>query len=410
MDVLYERCAGLDVHKDTVVACGRIAASGGEVKREVRTFATTTRGLLELSGWMTEHGCTHVAMEATGVYWKPVWHVLEGAFELVLANAAHIRNVPGRKTDINDATWIADLLAHGLIRGSFVPPAAIQHVRELTRTRKQLVREVAQHTQRIQKTLEDANIKLTGTISDVLGLTGRAILDALVAGETDPERLADLAHRRIKAPRIKLVETLRGRVTEHHRFLLKLHLGQVDALRTAIAEVDEQLGKALGEATAMAKLLTTMPGVGELVAQVIVGEVGTDMGRFPSAAHLVSWAGLCPRSDESAGKRRNTRIRHGAPWLKTTLVQAAWSAVAKKKSYHRAQFQRLKARRGPKKAIIAVAASMLTAAYHMLRDGTAFEDLGPDHFDRQDRTKAAQRLARRLEQLGYVVDLRPAAA
>jgi transposase len=410
MDVLYERCAGLDVHKDTVVACARISGPGGESKREVRTFATTTRGLLELSDWMTEHGCTHVAMEATGVYWKPVWHVLEGAFELVLANAAHIRNVPGRKTDINDATWIADLLAHGLIRGSFVPPAAIQHVRDLTRTRKQLVREVAQHTQRIQKTLEDANIKLTGTISDVLGLTGRAILDALVAGESDPERLADLADRRIKAPRIKLVETLRGRVTEHHRFLLKLHLGQVDALRAAIAEVDEQLGKALGEATAMAKLLTTMPGVGELVAQVVVGEIGTDMGRFPSAAHLVSWAGLCPRSDESAGKRRNTRVRHGAPWLKTTLVQAAWSAAAKKNSYHRAQFQRLKARRGPKKAIVAVAASMLTAAYHMLRDGTAFHDLGPDHFDRQDRGKVAQRLTRRLEQLGYVVDLRPAAA
>lgn len=409
MEVLYERCAGLDVHKDTVVACARLTQDSGEARREVRTFATTTRGLLELSDWMTERAITHVAMEATGVYWRPVWHVLEGSFELVLANAAHIRNVPGRKTDINDATWIADLLAHGLIRGSFVPPAAIQHVRELTRTRKQLVREVAQHTQRVQKTLEDANIKLTGTISDVLGLTGRAILDALVGGETDPERLADLANPRIKAPRAKLVETLRGRVTEHHRFLLKLHLGQVDALRAGIAEVDGQLGKALGEATAMAKLLTTMPGVGELVAQVIVGEIGTDMRRFPSAPHLVSWAGLCPRSDESAGKRRNTRIRHGAPWLKTTLVQAAWAAASKKNSYHRAQYQRLKGRRGPKKAIIAVAASMLTAAYYMLRDGTAFQDLGPDHFDRQDRAKTAQRLTRRLEQLGYVVDVRPAA-
>ena len=334
MDVLYARCAGLDVHKDTVVACVRLAEGGGEVRREVRSFATTTRGLLELSDWMTGHGCTHVAMEATGVYWKPVWHVLEGSFELVLANAGHIRNVPGRKTDVNDATWIADLLAHGLIRGSFVPPAAIQHVRDLTRTRKQLVREVAQHTQRIQKTLEDANIKLTGTISDVLGWTGRAILDALVAGETDPERLADLAHRGIKAPRAKLVEALRGRVTEHHLFLLKLHLGQVDALRAAIAGLDAQLGKALGEARAMAELLTTMPGISDLVAQVVVGEVGTDMRRFPSAAHLVSWAGLCPQSDESAGKRRNTRIRHGAPWLKTTLVQAAWAATRKNEQRH----------------------------------------------------------------------------
>jgi transposase len=405
MDVLYERCAGLDVHKDTVVACVRVTAGGGEARREVRTFATTTRGLGELSDWMAEQGCTHVAMEATGVYWKPVWHVLEEGFELVLANAAHIRNVPGRKTDINDATWIADLLAHGLIRGSFVPPAAIQHVRELTRTRKQLVR----HTQRIQKTLEDANVKLTGTISNVLGQTGRAILDALCAGETDPERLADLAHRGIKAPRATLVEALRGRVTEHHRFLLKLHLGQVDALGAAIAEVDAQLGKSLGEAMAMAELLTTMPGVSDVVAQVIIGEVGTDMGRFPSAAHLVSWAGLCPQSDESAGKRRNTRIRHGAPWLKTTLVQAAWAASRKKDSYHRAQFQRLKSRRGPKKAIIAVAASMLTAAYHMLRDGTAFQDLGSDHFDHRNRTQTARRLTRKLQQLGYVVELHPQA-
>jgi transposase len=295
-----------------------------------------------------------------------------------------------------------------LIRGSFVPPTAIQHVRDLTRTRKQLVREVAQHTLRIQKTLEDANIKLTGTISDVLGLTGRAILDALVAGETHPERLADLAHHRIKAPREKLVEVLRGRVTEHHRFFLKLHLGQVDALRAAISEVDAQLGKSLGEANTMVGLLKTMPGVGEYVAQVIVGEVGTDMTRFPSAAHLISWAGLCPRSDESAGKRRNTRIRHGAPWLKTTLVQAAWSASAKRNSYHRAQFQRLKSRRGPKKAIVAVAASMLPAAYHMLRDGTTFTDLGADHFQRRDKTKATRRLTQRLEQLGYVVELRPA--
>jgi transposase len=409
MEVLYKQCAGLDVHKDTVVACVRLAQGGGEPRREVRTFATTTRGLLELSDWLSERECTHVAMEATGVYWKPVWHLLEGHFELVLANAAHIRNVPGRKTDVNDATWIADLLAHGLIRGSFVPPAAIQQVRELTRTRKQLVREVTQHTLRIQKTLEDANIKLTGTISDVLGLTGRAILDALIAGEADPERLANLASHRIKAPRAKLVEALRGRVTDHHRFLLKLHLGQVDALGAAIDEVDAQLGKALGEAMAMAKLLTTMPGVGELVARVIVGEIGTDMRRFPSAAHLVSWAGLCPRSDESAGKRRNTRIRHGAPWLKTTLVQAAWAAVSKKNSYHRAQFHRLKSRRGPKKAIIAVAASMLTAAYHMLRDGTAFHDLGADHFDRHDRDQTAKRLTRKLEHLGYIVELRPAA-
>jgi transposase len=409
MKVLHERCAGLDVHKDTVVACMRCAVAGGEASTEVRSFATTTRSLEQLRDWLTACGCTHVAMEATGVYWKPVWHVLEGSFELVLANAAHIRNVPGRKTDVKDAVWIADLLAHGLIRSSFVPPAPVQRVRELTRTRKQLVAEVSQHTLRVQKVLEDANIKLTGAVTDILGLTGRAMLEALVAGQTDPERLADLADPRVRAPRAKMVEVLRGRVTEHHRFLLKLHLGQIDALRSAIDTVDAQLGKALGEATPIVKLLTTMPGIGERTAQVIVGEVGTDMSRFPSAPQLISWAGLCPRLDESAGKRRDTRIRPSAPWLKTALVQAAWAAVRKKDSYHRAQFQRLKARRGPKKAIIAVAASMLTSAYFMMRDGTLFRDLGPDHFLRQDRATTAARLTRKLQQLGYVVDARPAA-
>ena len=408
MEVLHSRCGGLDVHKDTVVGCARVVADG-KVAQEVRSFATTTEGLTALAEWLASHGCSHVAMEATGVYWKPVWHVLEGRFELVLANAMHIRNVPGRKTDVNDATWIADLLAHGLIRASFVPPAEVQRMRDLTRTRKQLVREVAQHTLRIQKTLEDANVKLTGTISDVLGQTGRAILDALVRGETDPEQLADLATRGIRAPRAKLVEALRGQVTDHHRFMLKLHLGQVDALRDSIEEVDAQLGKALAPMRALTDCLRTMPGVGDIVAQVIVAEIGTDMSRFPTARHLISWAGLCPRMDESAGKRRNTRVRKGDPWLKTTLVQAAWAAVAKKDSYARAQFLRLKARRGPKKAVLAVAASMLTASYYILRDGVEYRDLGGDYFDRHDKIRTVHRLARRIEQLGYRVDLKPAA-
>ena len=408
MEVLHARCAGLDVHKDTVVGCARVAADG-KVAQEVQEFATTTGGLTKLAEWLASHGCTHVAMEATGVYWKPVWHVLEGHFELVLANAMHIKNVPGRKSDVNDATWIADLLAHGLIRGSFVPPADVQRMRDLTRTRKQLVREVAQHTLRIQKTLEDANLKLTGTISDVLGLSGRAILTALVGGETDPERLADLAHPSIRAPRTKLVEVLRGHVTEHHRFMLKLHLGQVDALRASIAEVDAQLGKALAPTRGLVDCLLTMPGVGEIVAQVIVAEIGVDMSRFSTAGHLISWAGLCPRMDESASKRRSTRVRKGDPWLKTALVQAAWAAVGKKNSYSRAQFLRIKSRRGAKKAILAVAASMLTAAYYILRDGVEYRDLGADHFDRHDKTRTVHRLARRIEQLGYCVELRPAA-
>ncbi len=408
MEVVHERCAGLDVHQHNVVACARTVASG-RIEQEVRTFDTTTKGLLELSDWLSERGCTHAAMESTGVYWKPVWYVLESSFELVLANAMHIKNVPGRKTDVNDAMWIADLLAHGLIRGSFVPPTPVQELRDLTRTRKQLVREVAQHTQRIQKTLEDANIKLTGIISDVLGKSGRAMLEALIAGETDPEKLVALTSRRLKATRAELVEALRGRIREHHRFLLKLHLGQVDALRTAVRAVEARVGETLQPFCDLAELLTTMPGVSDTVAHVILGEIGIDMSRFPSAAHLVSWAGLCPRSDESAGKRRSTRVRKGAPWLKTVLVQAAWAATRVKDSYLRAQFLRLKGRRGPMKAIIAVAASMLTAAYHMLRDGVAYQDLTASYFDTRDRTKLAKRLIRRLEDLGLTVEVRAAA-
>jgi transposase len=266
MDVLYPRCAGLDVHAGTVVACARIAAEG-MVTYEHRTVTTTSRGLLELADWLTAHGCTHVAMEATGVYWKPVWHVLDTGIALVLANAMHIRNVPGRKSDMNDATWIADLLAHGLIRSSFVPPAPIQALRDLTRTRKQLMGEIARHTLRIQKTLEDANLKLTQVMSDVMGTSGRAILTALVAGETDPQRLADLTMGRLKAARADLIDALHGRVTEHHRFMIQLHLTQVDALREAVTTIETRVGDTLGPFRAAVSLLTTMPGLSETTAR-----------------------------------------------------------------------------------------------------------------------------------------------
>jgi transposase len=407
MDIVHPKCAGLDVHQQTVVACARVGA-GKAVTREVRTFGTTTPELLALSDWLTAHGCTHVAMESTGVYWKPVWHVLDGHFELVLANAMHIRNIPGRKTDVNDATWIADLLAHGLIRGSFVPPEPVQELRDLTRTRKQLVREIAQHTLRIQKTLETANIKLTAVLADITGVSGRAILHALVAGERQPERLADLANERVKASRADLLAALHGRVTAHHRFMLKLHLTQIEALETAVREVEARLGEALAPFRAAVDRLITMPGVSETVARVIVAEIGFDMTRFPTAGHLISWAGLCPRLHESAGKRLSTRTRSSNPWLKTTLVQAAWAAARKKDSYFRAQFLRLKSRRGPKKAILAVAASMLTAAYHMLKHGTDYRDLGADHFDRRDKAKLARRLIARLQDLGVTVEVRAA--
>ena len=320
----------------------------------------------------------------------------------------HIRNIPGRKSDVNDATWIADLLAHGLIRGSFVPPAPVQELRDLTRTRKQLVREITQHTLRIQKTLETANLKLTGLLSNILGMSGRAILHALVAGETDPERLADLVHGRLKASRAALVAALHGRLTAHHRFLLQLHLTQVDALEQAVHAVEERLAHALAPFRAALDRLITMPGVSETVARVLVAEIGFDMTRFPTAGHLVSWAGLCPRLEESAGKRLSTRTRRSNPWLKTTLVQAAWAATRTKDTYLRAQFLRLKSRRGPKKAILAVASSMLIAAYHMLKHDVDYRDLGANYFDRRDKTKLAHRLIHRLQQLGLTVDVRAA--
>jgi transposase len=403
MEVLYPRCAGLDVHKDSVVA--RIRCVSEPVHDEVKTFATTTSALLELNEFLSAQGVTHVAMEATGVYWKPVWHLLEGDFELILANAQHIRNVPGRKTDVSDAGWIADLLAHGLIRSSFVPPAPIQELRDLTRTRKQLVREVSQHSSRIQKVLEDANLKLGSVLSNVLGKSGRAILEALIAGQSDPERLADLAQGTARKKRAELIEALHGRIRPHHRGLLKVHLTLVATLEEAIADIDTTVGKALASVHESARLLSTMPGISDVTAHVIVAEIGVDMTRFASDAHLRSWAGFCPRSDESAGKRRSTRVRKGAPWLKTTLVSAAWAAVRVKESYLQAQFHRLRARRGAKKAILAVASSMLTAAYHMLKNGVEYQDLGASHFTRRDREKIILRLVRRINDLGCQVQL-----
>jgi transposase len=408
MNVVHERCAGLDVHQKSVVACVRALAEG-KVTHEVRTFGTTTSELLALADWLASCGCTHVAMESTGVFWKPVWHVLEESFTLVLANAMHIRNIPGRKSDVNDATWIADLLAHDLIRSSFVPPAPIQELRDLTRTRKQLMREIARHTQRLQRILEDANLKLASFLSDILGMSGRAVLDALVSGETDPQRLVALTSDRLQASREVLREALTGRVTPHHRFMLKLHLGQIDGLRAAVTELEAHMEETLRPFRAALERLMTIPGVRHSAAAVILAEIGADMSRFATSGHVVSWAGLCPRLHQSAGKRLSNRTRLGAPWLKTTLVQAAWAATRKNDSYLRAQFLRLKSRRGPKKAILAVAASILTAAYEMLRNGLTYRDLGADYFIRHDKARIARHLIRRLHDLGLDVEIRAVA-
>jgi transposase len=420
MEVMHERVAGLDVHKETVVCCVRIV-SGGKVSRECRTFETTTGGLESLLAWLTQSGCTHVAMEATGVYWKPVWNILsDGKFALILANAAHIKNVPGRKTDVNDATWIADLTAFGLIKASFVPEEAIQELRSLLRARKQLVREQTRHIQRIQKTLEEANIKLDSVITDIMGLSGRRMIEAMIQGVRNPRKLAELADRRIQASPKALYDALHGRLTDHHRFMLRLHLGQYDALASSIAEIDAQVDEAVAgideEAAAgrgsfrdMIALLDGIPGVASLAATSILAETGTDMSRFASDGHLVSWAGLSPGQNESAGKRKPSRLRKGAPWLKTLLVQCAWAASRKKDSYYKAQFNRLKARRGPKKAICAVAASMLTAIYHMLKDGVEHNDLGASHFDRRPAAIKANRLVAQLAKLGFKAELQPLA-
>lgn len=408
MEVLYPRCAGLDVHKDSVVA--RVRCVSAPLADETRTFRTTTGELIALQEWLSTHAVTHVAMEATGVYWKPVWHMLEEHFELVLANAQHIRNVPGRKTDVSDAAWIADLLAHGLIRSSFVPPQPIQELRDLTRTRKQLVREISQHSSRIQKVLEDANLKLGSVLSDVLGKSGREILQAIIAGQSDPEKLAGLAKGTARKKRGELVQALQGRVRDHHRRLLKVHLEVVTALQQAVSDIDTAVGKSLAPIHDSARLLRTMPGISDVTAQVVVAEIGVDMSRFPTDGHLLSWATFCPRNDESAGKRRSTRMRKGGTWLKTTLMTAAWAAIRVKGSYLQAQFLRLKPRRGAKKAIVAVAASMLTAAYHMLKNGVEYKDLGADHFSRRDRSKVVSRLIRRLKDLGCDVQLTERAA
>ncbi|MFN8012131.1 MAG: IS110 family transposase [Holophagaceae bacterium] len=408
MQVLHPKCAGLDVHKDSVVACRRVLVKG-KVQAEVRTFLTTARGLMKLSAWLAQAECSHVVMESTGIYWKPVWHALEAGFALLLANPMHVRQVPGRKSDVNDAQWLAELLAHGLVAPSFVPDRPTQELRDLTRTHTQLTREIGRHTQRIQKTLEDADLKLTGVLSDILGKSGRAMLRAMIQGERDAHRLAGLALGKAKRKQPELVEALQGHFRSHHGFMVDLHLKQVEALEAALAEIEARIDAHLDPLREQVRLLCTIPGIGPTAAPVLLAEVGFDMNRFPTVGHLISWAGLCPQMHESAGKRKSTRIRKGAPWLKAMLVQCAWPAISVKNSYLRARFLRLKARRGAKKAIVAIAADLLRAVYFILQRGEPYRDLGGTFFDRLDTTKATSRLVRKLQALGYDVHITPAA-
>ena len=394
------------MHKATVVAGVRVPASQrGERRSERKTFATTTRGLRELTDWLLAHGVTTVAMESTGVYWRPVYAVLEGIVTVILVNARHVKMVPGRKTDMKDCEWLAQLLECGLLRGSFVPPAAVRDLRDLTRLRKTLIRERGHHVNRIEKTLELAQIKVGCVVTDLMGKTGRAILQALIAGIDDPDQLAELAQGLLRKKRAALREALVGGLAPHYAFLLQQHLSLIDALDAHIATLDARIEETMAPFAEAAALVQTMPGVARRAAQAILAETGVDMTAFPTAAHFASWARLCPGNHESAGKRQPTTTGKGATWLRATLQESAWAAVRSKKSYYRALYHRLKGRRGPKKAIVAVQHAMMVALWHMLKHRVRHHDLGVDYFDRRDTARVRRHHVRRLEKLGYDVVL-----
>jgi transposase len=415
LDVIVDRCAALDVHKDTVMACVRKPGPSGKRRaQEVREFRTWTASLRELRDWLAAEGVSQVAMEATGVSWKPVWHVLvELDAGLMLCNAHHVKNLPGRKTDVADAVWLCQLLECGLLRGSFVPPTEIAELRDLTRYRTKLVQDRARETQRLQKLLEDANIKLDSVATDVLGKGARRMIEALIAGERDVETMADMAMTRMRPKIVDLRLALEGRFTGHHALMATLHLRHVDELTELIDQIEEEVDRRTAPFADEARRLQTIPGIGKRTAEVIIAEIGVDMSRFPTAGHLASWAGLCPGNHESAGKRRSGRARKGNAALRTALCEAAWSAARTRNTYLAALFRRFSRRFGKKgegKAIFAVAHTMLVIVWHVLHDEVDYDELGADYFDRfTDNEAHARRLVRQLEQLGHRVTLEPAA-
>jgi transposase len=410
MEVLYAACCGLDVHKASVTACLRSPGVGAQRRQEVRTFGTTTRELLRLVDWLTAAGCTHVALESTGVYWRPVYNLLEGSCELFLVNAQHVKMVPGRKTDVRDSAWLAQLLELGLLRRSFVPPAAQRELRDVVRYRKRLIEDRAREANRVAKVLETANIKLASVVTDILGVSARAMLKALIAGTGTPEELAELAQRRMRRKRAALGEALTGRVTAHHRFMLENLLRHIEFLDDAIATSDRHIERLTAPQAAALARLDTIPGVARRTAETIAAELGDDMSRFPTAGHAASWAGLCPGNHESAGKRLSGRTRFANRTLRAALVESARGAVRKRNSYLAAQYRRLVKRRGDKKAIVAVAHSILVIAYHVLRDSQSYRELGGDYFDRLNTDRLTRYHTKRLAALGYTVTLAKHAA
>jgi transposase len=410
MDVLYPRCAGIDVHKRTAVVTVGWVDERGQRHKQTRTYGTMTADIERLRAWLVEQRVTHVVMESTGVYWKPLFNLLEPHVEVVLANAAHVKAVPGRKTDVRDSEWLLDLMQHGLIRGGFIPAAPIRALRDLTRYRTSVIEERTRALNRIQKVLEDANIKLTSVVSEVLGASGRAMLEALIAGETAPEMLAGLARGTLRKKHDALVQALDGRVQDHHRFLLRTLLAQVDHLTQVITELSEEITRRLAPYAEAVALLCTITGVRRRVAEVVLAEIGPDLTRFVDARHLCSWAAICPGNHESAGKRRSGRMRHGNRWLRSVLLQAAWAAIKVKDGYFGAQFRRIAKRRGDKRAAIAVAHSILTVIYYVLTRSVPYEDLGADYFDQRKPEQQARYHARRLAELGFDVTYEPVPA
>jgi transposase len=406
MEVIYGRCAGLDVHKETVVACVLIREES-KVQKEIRTFPTMTADLLVLHDWLMAHGVTHVALESTGIYWKPIFNLLEGTFTVLLVNAAHIKAVPGRKTDVRDCEWIADLLSHGLLKGSFIPPEPLRDLRDLTRYRKSLTDERVREVNRLQKLLETANIKLSSVATDVMGVSGRAMMEALISGNTNPEVLADLARGKLRKKLPLLQQALEGRFRPHHRFMLGQILSHLDYLDEAIEAMSKEVENHITPFSEQVQLLDTIPGVDQKVAQSIVAEIGVDMTQFPSHRHLSSWAGLCPGNNESAGKRKSGKTRKGDRWLKRSLIEASWAVSRTKETYLNTLYHRVARRRGKKKAAVAVSHAILIMAYHILKNHVPYQELGADYFDRLNVNYIKYHFIHRLEGLGFKVTLEP---